>query len=485
MIPAVVPILVAVAGFLLVWSLASLSRHGRQNVLLMAIAYAPGAGFGLLSVSWFLATFWRLPHAALLGLTSLVVAAGVGGLLARWKSQGNGGRAMKTEATDLEWSSFWWPVAMLAASSAALITTFVIWLSERPYGVWDAVALWTGRSLLLYRAGTASGDVLYRLPKTAHPDYPLLLPAANSAQYSLGQNEALMVPQVTSLLFLLGLGAMVFLAVRRLRTPWLAALALAWLWSTPSVLNRGVSQCADIPLAYLFLGSAIGMASLFERPGEPRSSRLPPILTGLFLGLLLWVKIEGEVLALLIIGITPVFALSVRAQGSNGLSPRDVAGLVLGLIPGVTADVLFRQYWAPLTEISKFVGPGFLDRLVDPGRWAAVMGTLFEEISPFGRTDRWGLVWIGLALLLLIFGRKRNLTRDSALVYLGMLLAIAGVAWVSVYILTPYNLSWHLRSSFERLLLQLFPAFLVFVFLLVDDRGLGTGNRVRADREAG
>jgi hypothetical protein len=46
-------------------------------------------------------------------------------------------------------------------------------------------------------------------------------------------------------------------------------------------------------------------------------------------------------------------------------------------------------------------------------------------------------------------------------------LALMFVGYFFVYVLTPMDLIWHLGTSLERLLLQMWPTFLFLLFLVI------------------
>ena len=52
--------------------------------------------------------------------------------------------------------------------------------------------------------------------------------------------------------------------------------------------------------------------------------------------------------------------------------------------------------------------------------------------------------------------RRRHVPRDVAIG--ACVLGVMIVAYYAVYVLTPYDLEWHLRTSAVRLLAQLWPA---------------------------
>ncbi|MCP3962461.1 MAG: hypothetical protein GY719_31855 [bacterium] len=454
LVPAGVLATGLVAGLLLA------GRHDRSGpvAILTGLAYAPALGFGTLSLLWFYSRFVHLPAPGPLVL--LPLAAGVAAaafvvlrrIAPRWRigdAPGWGQRQILL-------------AGWLGLTLVVLVAGGWRWAASRPYGVWDAVAIWTGRALMLARAEDP-GEVLGRVTQAAHPDYPLLVPSSVAAQYGLAGSESLLIPQLTSVAFLLGLGPVVWLTVHRWRPGLLPVAAVLLLWSTPSVLVRGFTQCADVPLAYLFVAAVGGLASRLDTSLRHRVS---PWLCGYFLGLLYWVKNEGQVLAVLAVGLFVFFALATRRLQQLR---SDALPLLIAAAPGVLATVLLRRFWAPpIEELDKYFVGGFVERLTDPERWRTVAAFFLDHLSPAGQTQHWGWLWLALALAAILLWRRRRLVRHPPALYLGAVVLASFAAWFMVYVLTPYGVTWHLRTSLDRLLLQLVPCLVVFVFVAAE-----------------
>ena len=450
----VVPFAVFAAGFLAAFGVVSRRLPSPTTAIALALACAPGLGFGSLSLVWFYARLLHLPApspaVAALALTVLAFAA-------FFAARSTMPSRRPTVRSTGNWKDGL-QVAWLGLTLLVLIVGWWRWTASRPYGVWDAVAIWTGRALMLSRADDP-GEVLSRVVQ-AHPDYPLLVPAGVAAQYRLAASEALLIPQLTSLAFLLGLGVMVWIAVSAWRPGWPATAAVLLLFSTPAVLVRGFTQCADVPLAYCFVAVVAGLASRLDSTLAARAS---PALCGFFLGLLVWVKNEGLVLA----GIAVVAFVALCAlTGKMHELRRDALPILLGAAPGVLAFALFRRRWSPpVEEIDKYFIGGFRDRLTDPERWQIVAEAFWDHLSPVGQTANWGWLWSGLLAVAILTWRRERLVTNIPTLYLGAVCAASAAAWFMIYVLTPYGLKWHLGSSLDRLLLQLVPCFVVLTFV--------------------
>jgi len=84
--------------------------------------------------------------------------------------------------------------------------------------------------------------------------------------------------------------------------------------------------------------------------------------------------------------------------------------------------------------------------------------------SPPGRP----LFWVGIALALAI-GIRRVVRRER---FLAAAIVLQALAFLAAYVVTPHDVSWHVRWSWERLLMQLVVplGFLAFVSMLEEPR---------------
>ncbi|HEY6136191.1 MAG TPA: hypothetical protein VI670_00335 [Thermoanaerobaculia bacterium] len=267
----------------------------------------------------------------------------------------------------------------------------------------------------------------------AHADYPLLVPLAYDFQSLMAgvwiDRWAGALNAGFALATLLAVRAFLGEETRPLFAA-LGTLALAPLACSPWV---GLAEGALV---------AFGTTALLEaRAGELTRAAV-------LLGLAASCKNEGltlivaVALALLIAGegrrvirLWPAIAISLpwlivsRAHGLHGdLAAGDVAGRVLG-------------------------------HLADPMPLVRAIAA-----NPPGRP----LFWIGIALALAI-GIRRVVWRER---FLASAIALQALAFLAAYLVTPHDVAWHVRWSWERLLMQLVVplGFLAFVSMLGEER---------------
>ncbi len=460
MIPYLVPPLVAAIGGLVVYTL--MRRHGwaAWPSAAWALVMSPGVGFGLVSTAFFFWVFAGFPapgRLALLGLTAVLAIAlaapvylhrdrpplPAGGETARQRPAA--GRRVVLVAA----------LAAVAVSLGLLVSMFPRVVAAQPYGAWDAKAIWNVRALFLYRVSGDLAEVFSSL-EYGHPDYPLLLPASLAGQYCLLGGEDLAIPQVTSLLFTLATGAALFLAVARTGAPAIAGAAVAIYWATPAVWRWGFSQYADIPLSYLLLMAVLTLSSQLD---ADRARRLPPVLAGVFLSLLAWIKNEGLVqAAMLAAAFAVLFACTGRLKRESWRRPLWIAA---GGLPVLIALVLFKVSWSPVNETARFLD-GALGKMLTLERWLTVALAFWRELDPWSGAATWGLLWPFLALCAVCFRHSRAGGGRPQRLFGTILILALGLSFMA-YVLTPVEgLRWHLDTSLKRLLLQLTPLTLAW-----------------------
>lgn len=344
---------------------------------------------------------------------------------------------------------------MLGLAIAVALVVCLLRLLHQPLGEYDAVAIWNTRALTIWRADEPLPALFARLTLSqAHPDYPLLLPGAVAASFAVAGGESVFIPQAVSLVFLFAAAGAIWLGVRRVAGASTAALTAALFLVTPEVLFWGPAQCADLPLAYLLVLAAAGLA----RELEPDATRGPvdrAVLTGFLVSLLPWVKNEGLLLGALLTTLWLTSGLLTSA-----LRPRRALALGLGALPGLATVAGFKLLWSPHAELPDFL-VGALARALDASRWRLVSGAFAAEANPLGAGDEWSLTVLVVALLGLA-GWATHRRSVPPRRFLRLALAGSVLLWFGVYLGTPADLRWHLDTSLDRLLLQLLPLSLLW-----------------------
>lgn len=427
-------------------------------------AFGPGLGMGIASLMTFFSRTLGLPRpgvAAFLGLGALL--AGVVALVARRRRPAR--EEIPAQAPPARAPLFVQAAAvlMLLVASGLLLETFRVVSRAWPEGTYDAVAIWNARARLLDRGYEHAPELLKRSEPYGHPNYPLLLPGAVATQMALGGKEDPWVPRLTGFAFAAGIGLLVFAVVADSGALWLAAMAAALVWSNPMFLKWSGSQCADIPVAYYFLGSLAVLAS--RLPGRRDGPPLPLLLGGAFLGFLAWTKNEGVVMVLLAAGLYGLWRLLDRERRQVRTLGGEALALAAGVLPGLLAVFLFKRLWAPGSGLETFFRGDALERMMSLERWWVPVREVVQRLVPFRAGFGWSPVWpVLLAGVGLAVWAQLRVRRPWASFWGGCLLATVA-SWIPIYAVTPYGQMWHISSSLDRLYLQVFPALVAGLFL--------------------
>jgi hypothetical protein len=435
-----------------------------------ALGLGPGLGMGVVSLVLFFGRLIGLGRPGLIEL--LLVFSGLAAVPFAWS------RRRTRAAPDGDAPAPIRPPIVLRAAAllvllvaaAGAVESYRVLSRSWPEGTWDAVAIWNVRARFLERGYEDVSTLFKQVERSSHPHYPLLLPGAVATQFVIAGEDDDWVPEATGLAFLLGLGLLTFAVVADSGLPAYAALATAMLWGTPMLLKWGGGQVGDIPLSYFFLGSVAALASQLpaRAPGN-RLPRIPPILGGVFLGLLAWTKNEGTLMTLLLLGLYAVWVLIFGEGGPRGWKNwkrwRPLIGFGIGAAPGMAAVFLFKGLWAPESGLDTFLGGEVAARVLSLERWWIPVEEILKRMLPFKESYGWGLAWPALELGVLLVAWIHWRARRPWTSFWGAAMLVTVLSWIPIYVVTPYDQRWHIAGSLDRLLLQIFPAVIAGVFL--------------------
>jgi hypothetical protein len=348
-------------------------------------------------------------------------------------------------------------VAVFSLAMASATAGLIGQAAVHPAGCWDAWAIWNLRARFLFRLGNEWRDSL--AAAFGHADYPLLVPATLARFWTFLGSDSECAGPAAGILFTLATVAVAgaAIAVRQGRNAGLlASMVLA---GAASFLRWGGSQYADAPLALYFLTTLTLLvlhndaASRADKPdGRPLL-----LLAGLAAGLAAWTKNEG-------CAFLPAVLLAYAAVTSlwRGWITALKEGLVIlaGAAPLVLVVLLFKAQVETTNDL--VAGQGFAEstaRMFDPARHLTIVTAFLTEgiqlIQGFS---------VAVPLAFVLLGRRRVPASGSftlAAAVIGLMLA----AYYATYLVTPYDVSWHMATSLDRLLLHLWPMTVLAVFL--------------------
>lgn len=346
-----------------------------------------------------------------------------------------------------------------AASLLVLIVSLsstASYLLRRRQGDWDAWMMYNRAARFVYRdqphwLQSFSG----RMDPIFHADYPLLLAMNIAADWETLGVDTPHVPMVQSGLFAVACLGLMVTALAAVKSPGQAALGLMILWGTQVFVNEGAREMADVPLAFYILATGV-LIYLFVLHGRPGLI----VLAGVTAGLAAWTKNEGDVFA-----IAGLVALAIAFIHGDGR--RVVFLYIVGLVLPVAGVLYFKIALAPPSDVLSSGPARSMQQILELSRHVEILRAFWLEITTFGS---WGVapVSVGiiviLALYYLLFRTPISGELRPAYVAGSAMLFIQAVGYYGIYLITPYDLAWHLSFSSTRVLIQVFPA-LVFLIL--------------------
>jgi hypothetical protein len=442
------------------------ARAGSSTMipLLWKLCLAPGAGFALVSLLYFLWSLIFSPTQALAGYLVIegLLLLGLGATAWRQRSPAGLGLHLKKPGG----------AHLLTVFAGLVFALFLLnflaqWQKlafEKPYGDWDAWAIWNLRAAFI-----ASGDrwlngfspvILW-----SHPDYPLLLPLNVARVWALLGERSVLAPVILGLLFQLSLVGLLVTSVQMQRGALHGFLA-GGVGITVIFVSLNFRQYADVPLAYYFLAANVllffGDTFTGSKPG-------PALLAGLMTGAALWTKNEGW--ALLAAVIAARLLLDLLSRRPLAQTAHWFGFFLIGLLPLLLAALYFKITLAPPNDIVGGLSMAAIkSKLVNISRYLTILKAARSQFTHYGN--------LALPMLPLLLGycllAGVSFSKEQRGGILALLLRIAGISGIyfMIYLLTPNNLAWQLNTSLERLVTQVLPSALFLYFLMISARSL-------------
>ena len=349
----------------------------------------------------------------------------------------------------------WRPPVLAVVFAGALgfaAAGLLLEVSRMPYGDWDGWNIWNSHARLLHRAGSNWTTLL---PYTFHGDYPLLTSAVAARFWRYAGVE---IPEAGALLgivlFLSAVALLIFM-LREFRDVSLAILFGFILLGTPNYLDLASDQFADVPLSFFIL-STIALIFLYLEK-QPHDSGLLG-LAGFTAGCAAWTKNEG-LLFVVATFIALIAALALRRAQAARHVGRFIAGALFPLI----VVFIFKVTMAPQNDLIASSSYTTVQAIFNLERHTTILKYAGSTMWSFG-------IW-SIPPLVPLFGVValrgldwRSLRSSGWLTGFAILLFMA-VGYYSVYLMTPLDLDYHLKTSLDRLMIHLWPSFLLLLGL--------------------
>jgi len=423
-------------------------RWSLHNVLLFSLAI--GTGAGVASCLYFLTLMLAGP-----GFTVLASVEGIALAVCLML-----GVLAKSKGPRLDWAEGpavpGYFTAMFALAIALAATMFLGAVAYNPHGEEAAWSIWNLRARFLFLAGAFWRDAFSVDLKWSHLDYPLLLPGLVALCWKLAGQESSDAPIAIAFLFALGTAGVLAGALGVLRGKTHALLAGTLLTGTASFVALSAALYGDVPLSFYIL-AALALLCLQDRyPEDLRFSAA----AGLMAGFAAWTRNEGMVFVVALL-VARVFAL-VKFRERAGLLPQ-LLRLLAGSAAPLAVVVFFKLRVGALGDVFSVSASGMLKHLADVGRWILTAEGFVIVLFNFGRF----LIPICLALALYWYLVRFQVDRRdrASLATAGIALGLTLAAQLLADLLLTDNLALEISTSFERILLQLWPAALLMFFL--------------------
>lgn len=303
----------------------------------------------------------------------------------------------------------------------------------KKWGEWDAWAIWSAHAGFL-----TSDDFwknLWSQPYSwSHNDYPLMLPSLIALVWKETGEVSYIAPMVISFLPLAGIILLLYLSGSNPQTGLFATLLIV---VNNRFLFHAASQYADLLLSFVILLFFILNHCI---PEDEKSRKTKFVVLGIIASSGFWIKNEG----ILFFVLATMNILSSRNGRSNFLIFFAGSLLIITLVSAIHFFTMVRN------DIISGINADVLGKITDRARYSLIFSYFLNvmvvefPILPFA--------WLSIHAT-----RQFREFRPFFTILVPLLLA-----YLAIYVITPYDQEWHLRTSMNRLILHLYPATIYF-----------------------
>lgn len=321
-----------------------------------------------------------------------------------------------------------------------IIFSLIIFLNQtQKWGLWDAWAIWSLHAKFLFYPD--SWKNLFD-PALAwnHTDYPLFLPSIIGLLWNITGKVSSLIP------FLIGLIPYLLIIIffyKAFENKIFGLICIFLILIDNSFITRAASQYADTYLALFIVLSYYGILQTKAN----KNIKVLPILTGIIASGAMWVKNEG-LLFFIIFSILWFFSFFN--------SRKQIIFYVLGSLPILILLLLFKFIIAPQNDLISSTTNNYFEKLGDFNRYVFIY-----------RYFRDYFLYTVPSLFLLIIAAIFSKRKEYFFPILSLLVVFLG--YFFIYVISPYDLQWHLETSADRLIHQLTPALLLLLIPLSAD----------------
>lgn len=215
--------------------------------------------------------------------------------------------------------------------------------------------------------------------------------------------------------------------------------------STPLYLRLTLDQFADAALSVYYLSTVALLFLYFRRyPDHPGLLAL----AGFTAGCAAWTKNEGLLFAV----VCAALLLAPLLRGRAVL--KRWGAFLLGLAAPLAVTLVFKLTIAPPSPLAAGRNTeALVQQIFDLSRHQMIAASFFHNLTAFG-------IWmVSPVLLLLLFlvckGVDRSAVRNPGWLTSSAILCAMLAGYYAVYVVSPYDLGWHLSRSADRLFVHL------------------------------
>mgnify|MGYP000855935328 CR=1 FL=1 len=350
-------------------------------------------------------------------------------------------------------------VSIFLFSFLVAISLQILQSINNPHGEWDAWSFWNLRASFFFYNYPDWMTAFDRESANSNLDYPLFLPCLVFRIWHWGGANSVIVPAMIGLGFTIATVVLLVGALWLLKSMNQGLVAGICLLSVKMFVVNGADQYNDVPLAFYLVSSIVSISFFLV---NEKITLKPLILSGVFLGILIWTKNDAQLAsASLVISTFIVFVCYYKV-----ISFYDLFVLLITSFPFFVMLSDFKINVAPLKNayVSVDYWPRISSQLLELNRYWIILQRFITEFFTF---HRWGYFVPFLVLYSLVkgFDVEKNLKPIILTSFMTVLMIVAG--YFFVYVITPQELVVHLDTSLNRLFIHILPTLLFAFFLTV------------------
>jgi 4-amino-4-deoxy-L-arabinose transferase-like glycosyltransferase len=337
------------------------------------------------------------------------------------------------------------------------IVSFLLRSIVNPHGWEDAWGMWNLKARFLFRSGDNWRNTFSNLLHWTSRDYPLLVPTSIVRIWSYLKYESAIAQILVAALFSFATVALLISSLAVIRSRSTGLLAGFVLMGSRYFLKTGAYQIADVPLGFYILATIV----LFSLKEISDSKSRFLIIAGTMAGLASWTKNEG-ILFLIVVFVVRMIVIS----SNKGIKVylKELAMFTIGVFPILAVLFLFKLKIPSTNEL--ITGQSIdtvLGRLTDFSRYL-VIGKSFIVFFYDKMAKEWLII---LTIYFFLLGKTKQNVNAESIKTSFLIVLFMMICYFAIYLITPLNLAWHLKTSIWRLFLQLWPTIIFSFFLVV------------------